>query len=224
MIASKLDLTNIPQEAIQLLERTTSINDKSKSFIQTGDLPQIIKLTKKIALKAKTLDEISEMFHCSKRMAMNYVTGCIYLGVVIEKKDKNGVSVFYPTKTGREVAVLKYSDKKLALKIFELACKNKLFLTLFREVIYKQRFPEVSRIKELLILYDVCCVTLSPGQSTPDMLLDSKVGIVRQWLYYILDSLISDSRRLKSNRSDSLQGEGPKFFVKTSAAGEKKVG
>ena len=195
----KLNLAEIPEDVESLLNQIQSENNTENAFIRVSKLEKVIKVMKKISQKARTAEEVSEILGLTRRISVHYINACIYLGTVVEKKDEKNERCYYPTKLGREVSALKYSDRSLALKIFELMCKNQIFHILFKETFENKQLPDLDRIYEVMKELDVCRATLRYDQKTEMLTLDRRAQSVRQWIFTILNALIND-RRLTEER------------------------
>ena len=181
----KMLFNDIPNDVIQIYHAAVPVNDAEKVFVQANDFEKVMKITKFVAAKARTHDDIRLLFGFTMRQAYLYVSACRYLGLVETRTDKTNKTRIYPTKRGRETAKLKYTDRKHALKYLEYMLENECFYRVFEDIVEHESMPGAVRVREIMSTLEVC----KPG------VINRRASSVISWYRYIFTKLLDNGTK-----------------------------
>lgn len=171
-------LDSIPNDVMDVYNKATPINNNMKVFVQANDFKKVIKLTKFVAAKTRTYDEVKTLFGFTLRQAYLYASACVYLGLVYPKQ-KEGQIKLHVTKRGREFARLKWKDRNLYLKSLEYMLENDCFYQVFEIIIYNKSMPGTAQTREIMRNLGVC----------KSGVIKRRSSTVLSWYRYVLSEL-----------------------------------
>lgn len=165
----------------QILYKIKTITEPRISYPQANSFERVINLLEMLVSEELDKDYLTHTLDVHPRQTNYYTSACMYLGLV-NKKNEDGLIIYYLNEEGKRIMGLPYREKYLEIvkKILQNPSFNESLKLYFKTGQLPSR-PQIATIMEKCNVFDV------KGEST----FIRRASTVRSWMEWILN-LVND--------------------------------